>query len=214
MPTENISWSIFILIFTVDSRYLDLAYLEAKIWSLLKQENLTTDIKILSNFSSFPQYFQYISNFRSQITYTFVKCGSSIYFFLNSANLICWGTKVHTGKAKSNSRTFQGLLKDQPHSFQGLWYLHKYVNSALSSIGSKSSEKFLVKKLVISANNVTILLKPKVLSCGVVAVSVLTCEKFTNVRGIAFSCFLCPAPCTCDRNALSPICIDVLITGQ
>ena len=30
----------------------------------------------VSNFSSFPQYFQYISNFRSQITYSFVK----IYF--------------------------------------------------------------------------------------------------------------------------------------
>ena len=34
-----------------------------------------------------------ISNFRSQITYSFVKCGCSIYFFLNSANLICRCTK-------------------------------------------------------------------------------------------------------------------------
>ena len=32
-----------------------------------------------SNFP-FPQHFQYISNFRSQITYSFVKCGCSIYF--------------------------------------------------------------------------------------------------------------------------------------
>ena len=47
-----------------------------------------------SNFSSFPQYFQYISNFRSQITYTFVKCGCSIYFFLNSTNLICRSTDI------------------------------------------------------------------------------------------------------------------------
>ena len=42
-----------------------------------------------SNFTSFPQYLQYISNFTSQITYSFAKCGCSIYFFLNSANLIC-----------------------------------------------------------------------------------------------------------------------------
>ena len=44
--------------------------------------------------SSFPQYFQYISNFRSQITYSFVKCGCLIYFFLNSANFICRGTDI------------------------------------------------------------------------------------------------------------------------
>ena len=60
------------------------AYLEAKIWSLPIYENLTTygkycrkEEKLLlrSNFSSFPQYFQYISNFKSPITYQFVKCG-------------------------------------------------------------------------------------------------------------------------------------------
>ena len=65
-------------------------YLEAVIWSLLKHKNLTIGNKLLwkrgeialrSNFSSFPQYFQYISNFRSQITYTFVKYGCSIHFF-------------------------------------------------------------------------------------------------------------------------------------
>ena len=69
------------------------AYLEANIWSLLKHENPITGNKILwkkgkeeklllrSNFSSFPHYFQYISNFKSQITYTFVKWGCSINFF-------------------------------------------------------------------------------------------------------------------------------------
>ena len=60
------------------------AYLEVKIWSLAIHENLTTDGKycrkeekllLRSNFSSFPQYFQYISNFKSPITYQFVKCG-------------------------------------------------------------------------------------------------------------------------------------------
>ena len=39
-----------------------------------------------SNFSSFPQYFQYISIFRSQITYSFVKCGCSIYCFPHFCN--------------------------------------------------------------------------------------------------------------------------------
>ena len=79
------------------------AYLEVKIWSLPKHENITTGKKILwkrgeiaqrSNFSSFPQYFQNISNFKSPITYIFVKCGCSKYFSLNSANLICRGTDV------------------------------------------------------------------------------------------------------------------------
>ena len=60
------------------------AYLEVKIWSLPIHENLTTDGKycrkeekllLRSNFSSFPQYFQYISNFKSPVTYQFVKCG-------------------------------------------------------------------------------------------------------------------------------------------
>ena len=74
-----------------------------KIWSLPKHENLTTGKKycgkeekllLRSNFSSFPQYFQYISNFKSPVTHIFVKCGCSGYFFLNSANLICRGTDI------------------------------------------------------------------------------------------------------------------------
>ena len=63
--------------------------------SLPKHENLTTGKKILwkrgeiaPNFSSFPQYFQYISNSKSPIIYIFVKYGCSNYFFLKSANLI------------------------------------------------------------------------------------------------------------------------------
>ena len=44
--------------------------------------------------SSFPQYFQYISNSKSPVTYIFVKCGSSNYFFLKSANLICRSTDI------------------------------------------------------------------------------------------------------------------------
>ena len=73
------------------------AYLEVKIWSLFKHADLTTGNKILwkrgeiaplEPFLLFPTLFQYISNFRSQIRYSFVECGCSIYFFMNSANLI------------------------------------------------------------------------------------------------------------------------------
>ena len=59
------------------------ANLEVKIWSLPKHETLTCKkycgkeetLLLRSNFSSFPQYFQYISNFMSPITHIFVKCG-------------------------------------------------------------------------------------------------------------------------------------------
>ena len=81
------------------------AYLQVEIWSLPKHENLTTGKKycwkeenllLRSNFSSFPQYCQYISNFKSPITHIFVKCGCANYFFLNSANLICRGKDIST----------------------------------------------------------------------------------------------------------------------
>ena len=79
------------------------AYLEVKIWSLPKHENLTAgkkycgkEEKLLprSNFSSISQYLQYIFNFMSPITYKFVKCSYTNYFFLNSANLICRSTDI------------------------------------------------------------------------------------------------------------------------
>ena len=81
------------------------AYLEVKILSLPKHENLTTSKKycrkeekllLRSNFSSFPQYFRYtcISNVKSPNTYKFFKCGCSNYFFLSSENLICRGTDI------------------------------------------------------------------------------------------------------------------------
>ena len=49
-----------------------------------------------SNFSSFPLYFQYLKlkYICSPITYLFMKCGCSIYYFFNSANLICRGTDI------------------------------------------------------------------------------------------------------------------------
>ena len=64
------------------------AYLEGKILSLLKHE---IQVKILwkrGEIFSFPQYFN------SPITYIFVKCGCSNYFFFSSANLICRGTDI------------------------------------------------------------------------------------------------------------------------
>ena len=88
---------------TVDSHYLELAYLEAKIWSLPKHENLATgktycgkEEKLLlrSNFSFFPQYFQYISNFKSLIHIYLLNVVNRIIFFLNSANLICRSTDI------------------------------------------------------------------------------------------------------------------------
>ena len=102
------------------------AYLEVKILSLPKHENLTTSKKycgkeekllLRSNFSSFPQYFRYISNVKSPITYIFVKCGCSNYFFLSSENLICRGTDISKcfreslGIRDNESRLYIYLLK-------------------------------------------------------------------------------------------------------
>ena len=80
------------------------AYLLVKIWkSNNRSQNRLQNInsyKILrkigeiaprSNFFSFPQYFYYISNFRSQITYSFVNCCYSIYF---SSILQIWYVEV------------------------------------------------------------------------------------------------------------------------
>ena len=72
-------------------------------------------LHLRSNFSSFPQYFQYISNFRSRITYSFEKCGCSIYFFLNSANVTCWGIDIlkdyreSLGLQDNKSRLYQAM---------------------------------------------------------------------------------------------------------
>ena len=39
-------------------------------------------------------FYIHISDFRSQITYSFVKCGCSIYFFLTLSTLICRSTDI------------------------------------------------------------------------------------------------------------------------
>ena len=85
------------------------AYLEVKILSLPKHENLTTSKKycgkeekvlLRSNFSSFPQYFRYISNVRSPVTYKFVSCGCSNYF---SSNQKIWYVEVRISRSVSES---------------------------------------------------------------------------------------------------------------
>ena len=72
-----------------------------EIWSLPKHENLTTGKKywgkeeillLRSNFSSFPQYFQDISNFKSSVTHIYVNCGCLNYF--SSLLQICRGTDI------------------------------------------------------------------------------------------------------------------------
>ena len=85
------------------------AYLEVKIWSLPKHEDLTKGEKycgkeekllLRSNFSSFPQYFQYISNFMSPFTYIFVNCSYSNYF---SSVLQIWYVEVRISRSISES---------------------------------------------------------------------------------------------------------------
>ena len=72
------------------------AYLEVNIWSLFYHGTMTKGNKIMwkrgeiapkEQFLLFSTLFYiYISNFRSQITYSFVKCCSSIYCFTHSLN--------------------------------------------------------------------------------------------------------------------------------
>ena len=89
------------------------AYLVVKIWSLPKDEHLTTGktniVEKRRNCSSgaisplFHNIFSTSLTSRFQLhIYIFVKCGCSNYFFLNSANLICRGTDI--------SKYFRGSL--------------------------------------------------------------------------------------------------------
>ena len=90
-------------VFTVEPRYLELAYIELPLISKWKSgpyfnhETMATGNKIMwkrgeiapkEQFLLFSTLFYriYISNFRSQITYSFVKCGCSIYCFTHSLN--------------------------------------------------------------------------------------------------------------------------------
>ena len=64
-----------------------------EIWQqVTKYRGKEDKLFLRSKTSSFPQYFQYISNFRCQITNSFVKCGCSIYLF--SSILQIWYVEV------------------------------------------------------------------------------------------------------------------------
>ena len=94
-------------------------YLEVKIWSLFEHGNLTIGNKIL-----WKRIFSIISNFWSQITCSFVKCGC---FFLNSANLICRGMDI--------SKYFTECL--------GLWDYESWLYISLISSLSTAPNKAL-----------------------------------------------------------------------
>ena len=93
--------------YTVDCRYLELAYLELPLVSKWKSGPcFTTEIyqqatkycgkeeKLLlrSNFSSFPQYF--LSNLESNYISILLKLVVRLIVFLSSANLICRSTDI------------------------------------------------------------------------------------------------------------------------
>ena len=81
------------------------AYLEVKIWSLFKHENLTTDNKILWKKGEIASLFHNIFNISltpgvKLRTYTFVKCGCSIYI---SSILQTWYVEVRIYRSISDS---------------------------------------------------------------------------------------------------------------
>ena len=89
------------------------AYLEVKIWSLFLHETMTTGNKIMwkrgeiapkEQFLLFSTLFYiYISNFRSQITYSFVKCGCSLFNLLFSSLSQLWYVEVRISRSVSVS---------------------------------------------------------------------------------------------------------------
>ena len=80
------------------------AYLEVKIWSLFKHETMTTGNKIMwkrgeiapkEQFLLFSTLFNiYISNFRSQITYSLLNVVVQFIVLLTLSTLICRGTDI------------------------------------------------------------------------------------------------------------------------
>ena len=84
------------------------AYIEVKIWSLFHHGNLSTGNKILwkrgeirSNYSSFQQYFPYISNSGVKLGINLLNVVVRIIVFLNFANLICRGTNISNSLRES-----------------------------------------------------------------------------------------------------------------
>ena len=92
-----------------------------KIWSLFKHGNLITGNKILlgkrRTYSSFPQYFQYISDFRSQNANSFVERGCSIYF-----PQFCKADISRYGYISKYFRQSLGLRSNQSRPFLFIYY--------------------------------------------------------------------------------------------
>ena len=62
-----------------------------------RQQNIVEkrrNCSLWSNFSSFPQYFQYISNLESNYIFILLKVVIRLIVFLSSANLICRSTDI------------------------------------------------------------------------------------------------------------------------
>ena len=59
-----------------------------------KEEKLFLNVEKRRNFSSFPQYFQYIPNLGVKLHIHSVKGGCRLIVFLSSANLICRSTDI------------------------------------------------------------------------------------------------------------------------
>ena len=106
-------------------------------WLLIFSEQHLTKYhgKEKEQFFSFPQYYpQYISSFSCKITYSFIKCGSSIYFFLDSTNLIYRGSDI--------SQFFRESLElrdNENRLYQPFWshlpfHLHPRVSEMYSSM--------------------------------------------------------------------------------
>ena len=95
-PSLFTQFSIFVITSPTSSNYSRTSLSR----TLISNYRLSRSENLRSNFSSFPHYFIYIfyiyiSNFRRQIKYSFVKCGCSIYCFpLSLSTLICRGKDI------------------------------------------------------------------------------------------------------------------------
>ena len=78
--------------------------------SLISNNRLSQSENMIPLLTWKSQYvIKYISNFQSQFTYSFVKCGCSVYFCLNSANLIRgdMGISKHFNESNIEMRCFR-----------------------------------------------------------------------------------------------------------
>ena len=123
------------------------------------------NLLLRSNFSSFPQYFQYISKIRSQITYTFVKCCSSIYFFLNSVEIMSrygyievFQSPLEFEITRVDCKCFLVMCLINPFMSSGLFYLNLLDRSItyIRSVWLGFNISCFVEVSVLKANSVNV----------------------------------------------------------